>query len=369
MNQKGFDRVAILGAGNGAHAFAAHLGMLGKEVNIYNKFPEEIAAIKEKGAVTVEGILEGVGPVNKVTTDMAAAVTGVEVIMVVVPAFAHRFMAETLAPHLEEKQIIVINPGRTGGALEFSQILRQSGVKVQVKVAETQTLLYACRISGPARVAVKGIKREVALAAFPARDTQAVLDRIKPVLPQFIAAANVLETSLDNIGAVFHPAPVLLNTGRIESRTPFKFYVEGMTETVTKAMEKIDKERIAVAKALGIEMESAADWIKRVYGSEGETLHDLLHNTEAYHGIDGPKTMQVRYILEDISTGLVPIASLGEVLGVATPASRVMVDLSCILYDKDFWGIGRNVDNLGLGGLERDEMLRFVTEGLKNQER
>ena len=369
MNQKGFDRVAILGAGNGAHAFAAHLGMLGKEVNIYNKFPEEIAAIKEKGAVTVEGILGGVGPVNKVTTDMAAAVTGVEVIMVVVPAFAHRFMAETLAPHLEEKQIIVINPGRTGGALEFSQILRQSGVKVQVKVAETQTLLYACRISGPARVAVKGIKREVALAAFPARDTQAVLDRIKPVLPQFIAAANVLETSLDNIGAVFHPAPVLLNTGRIESRTPFKFYVEGMTETVTKAMEKIDKERIAVAKALGIEMESAADWIKRVYGSEGETLHDLLHNTEAYHGIDGPKTMQVRYILEDISTGLVPIASLGEVLGVATPASRVMVDLSCILYDKDFWGIGRNVDNLGLGGLERDEMLRFVTEGLKNQER
>ncbi|HHW91145.1 MAG TPA: NAD(P)-binding domain-containing protein [Firmicutes bacterium] len=365
LAQEGFKRVAILGAGNGAHAFAAHLGMLGKEVNIYNKFPEELAAIKEKGAVEVEGVLEGVGPVNKVTTDIAEAVAGAEIILVVVPAFVHRFMAQALAPHLVDGQIITIHPGRTGGVLEFAQVLKESGLKADVKIAEAQTLLYACRISGPARVAVKGLKKEVAVAAFPARDTQAVLDRLCPVLPQFKAAANVLVTSLDNIGAIFHPTTVLLNTGRIESKIPFKFYVDGMTETVTKALAKVDSERVAIARALGIEMESAAQWLRRVYGSEGENLHQLLHNTKAYWDIAAPTSMQVRYVLEDIPTGLVPFASLGESLGVPTPACRAMVDLACILYDRDFWAEGRTVANLGLAGLNREEMLHFVTEGFR----
>ncbi|MGI6142416.1 MAG: NAD/NADP octopine/nopaline dehydrogenase family protein [bacterium] len=365
MAQEGFKRAAILGAGNGAHAFAAHLGMLGVEVNIYNKFPEELAAIKERGAVEAEGVLEGVGPIRRATTDIAEAVEGAEVILVVVPAFVHRFMAEILAPHLVDGQVITLHPGRTGGALEFARVLEQAGLKAKVKVAEAQTLLYACRISGPARVAVKGMKREVAVAAFPARDTQAVLERLCPVLPQFIPAANVLETSLDNIGAIFHPTTVLLNTGRIESKIPFKFYVDGMTETVTKALAKVDSERVAIARALGIEMESAAQWLRRVYGSEGENLHQLLHNTKAYWDIAAPTSMQVRYVLEDIPTGLVPIASLGESLGVPTPACRAMVDLACILYDRDFWAEGRTVANLGLAGLNREEMLHFVTEGFR----
>ena len=365
MVQGGFKRAAILGAGNGAHAFAAHLGMLGVEVNIYNKFPEELAAIRERGAVEAEGALEGVGPVNKATTDIAEAVAGAEVILVVVPAFAHRFMAEALAPHLVDGQVITLHPGRTGGALEFARVLEERGVKARVMIAEAQTLLYACRISGPARVSVKGMKREVAVAAFPARDTGAVLERLRPVLPQFIPAANVMETSLDNIGAVFHPATVLLNTGRIEGKVSFKFYVDGMTETVTKTLAKIDGERVAVARALGLEMETAADWLRRVYGSRGETLHELLHNTRAYQEIAGPTSMQVRYVLEDIPTGLVPIASLGESLGVATPACRTMVDLACLLYDRDFWAEGRTVQNLGLAGLNREEMLQFVTEGFR----
>lgn len=361
--EKGFKRAAILGAGNGAHAFAAHLGMLGIEVNIYNKFPEELTAIRERGAVEAEGVLEGVGPVNKVTTDMAEAVAGAQVIFVVVPAFAHRFMAEALAPHLEDGQVVTIHPGRTGGALEFAQVLARSGLKAKVKIAEAQTLLYACRISGPARVSIKGLKKGVPVAAFPASDTPAVLERLKPVLPQFTAAANVLETSLDNIGAVFHPTTVLLNTGRVESGVPFKFYVDGMTETVTKALEKIDRERVAVARALGIEMETAAQWLRRVYGSEGETLYELLHSTKAYQEIAAPTTMQVRYVLEDIPTGLVPIASLGAALGVPTPACRAMVDLACVLYERDFWAEGRTVENLGLAGLDREGLLHFVTTG------
>ena len=163
-------KVAILGAGNGAHAIAGHLGLKAVPVRLYNKFEEEIVAIQKQGGVTVEGVVEGFGPVELVTSDPALVVGWADLIMVVVPAFAHRVMAETCAPHLHDGQIVVLNPGRTGGALEFANVLRDKGVRAQVRVAEAQSLVYACRLSGPAQVQIKGIKHQVPLAAFPATD-------------------------------------------------------------------------------------------------------------------------------------------------------------------------------------------------------
>ncbi|HID87154.1 MAG TPA: NADP transhydrogenase subunit alpha, partial [Anaerolineae bacterium] len=55
-------KVAILGAGNGAHAMAGHLGMKGFPIRLYNKFEEEIVAMRERGGVTMEGAVEGFGP-------------------------------------------------------------------------------------------------------------------------------------------------------------------------------------------------------------------------------------------------------------------------------------------------------------------
>ena len=44
--------VAILGAGNGAHAMAGHLALKGFTVRLYNKFEEEIVQLREQGGVT-----------------------------------------------------------------------------------------------------------------------------------------------------------------------------------------------------------------------------------------------------------------------------------------------------------------------------
>lgn len=50
-------------------------------------------------------------------------------ILIVVPAFAHKELAEKMVPFLEDGQIIVLNPGRTGGALEFYNVLKSKGLK------------------------------------------------------------------------------------------------------------------------------------------------------------------------------------------------------------------------------------------------
>ncbi len=353
-------KVSVLGAGNGAHAMAGHLALKGLPVKLYNKFEHEIVPMQERGGVHLEGAVEGFGSLDLVSTDIAAVIADADVIMVVVPAFAHRFMAEACAPYLREGQVIVLNPGRTAGALEFAHVLRQQGAKAHVVVAEAQTLIYACRISGPARVRIMGIKKEVPLAALPAGDTVAALSVVNDLYPQFVPAANVLETSLDNIGAVFHPATMVLNANRIEAGEEFDFY-QGMTPMVTSFLEVIDAERMAVAEAYGVRVESAKEWLVRAYeGISGDTLYERIQSNCAYAGLKAPKTLNARYLTEDVPYSLVPIVSLAEAAGMKTPASRGIVDIACGLLKRDFWAEGRNLERLGLAGMTVKEIHALV---------
>ena len=358
-------RVGILGAGNGAQAIAGHLGLEGIPVRLYSKFEQEIVAIREQGGTTLEGVVAGFGPVALATTDPGPVVGWADLIMVVVPAFAHRFMAETCAPYLHEGQIVLLNPGRTGGALEFARVLSESHVGCRVRVAEAQTLLYACRLAGQARVRIMGIKRQVLLAALPASDTPDVLEAITPLYPQFRPAANVLETSLDNIGAVFHPGTVVLNASRIEAGERFEFYWD-MTISVTRFLEAIDRERLAVAAAYGITLDSTRDWLLKSYeGVTGDTLYERIHSNQAYKGIKAPTSLEVRHILEDVPTGLVPIASLGALAGVSTPACRAVTDIRAVLLERDFWQEGRSAENLGLAGMDIEEIREVFSTGFR----
>lgn len=112
--------IAVLGAGNGAHAFAGDLALRGYRVRLYNKFPHEIVDLQAAGGVTMEGTLEGFGALDLIATEIEPVVASADIIFVVVPAIAHAFMAEQCAPFLRDGQVVLLNPGRTGGALEFA---------------------------------------------------------------------------------------------------------------------------------------------------------------------------------------------------------------------------------------------------------
>jgi opine dehydrogenase len=335
--------------------------MEGISVRLYNKFEEEIVAMREQSGVTVTGMMEGFGSIELVTTDPEPVVSWADILMVVVPAFAHRLMAETCAPFLRDGQILILNPGRTGGALEFANTMRERGVRAQVTVAEAQTLVYACRRLGPALVRIAGIKKQVRLAAFPTTETAAVIEAVRPLYPQFRPAAHVLETSFDNIGAVFHPGTVVLNANRIEAGEDFEFY-RSMTPSVTRFLEIIDQERLSVARAFGVQLDSAREWLQKSYeGVVGGSLYERIHSNPAYEGIKAPTSLAVRHLLEDVPTGLVPLSSLGALADVPTPACRAVTDISCGLLDCDFWAEGRNAHNLGLSGMSVEEIRAFVT--------
>ena len=64
---------------------------------------------------------------------------------------------------LQPDQIVMLNPGRTCGALEVRQVIAENGGPADAVVVEAQTLVYACRRNAT-EVHVFGLKDEVACA-------------------------------------------------------------------------------------------------------------------------------------------------------------------------------------------------------------
>jgi opine dehydrogenase len=357
--------IAVLGAGHAGRALAADLARRGAAVRLWNRTPAHVAEIAAVGGIELEGEVGGFGRLHLVTADMAEALDGVDLIMVCVPAFAHRDVAATCAPHLSDGQAVVLNPGRTFGALEFVHELRLRECDATVTVAETATFIFASRTSGPAQSRILRIKHAVPLAAIPDERTEAVVAALTPWYPQFTAAASTLDTSFANVGAVVHPAITLLNTARIENtHGRFDFYVDGVSAGVAHVLEAVDRERLAVANLLGVSVRSMREWLESAYRAVGSTLHEAIQANEGYRGILAPPSMDNRYILEDVPFSMVPMASAGESFGLKPRAIGAVVELASIVYETNFWTHGRTLASLGLEGLSPGEIQRIATNGL-----
>lgn len=353
----------VAGAGNGGLAMAGHLGIMGFPVSLYNRTEERLAGVRWHGGVEVEGEVTGFGPVRLATADIGEALEGTDVVMVVTPATAHAPLARTMAPFLRDGQIVLLNPGRTGGALEFRKILLDLGITARPVVAEAQTFIYASRALNRHTARIFRIKNEVPVATLPSYWIPETLAVLRGAFPQFTAGGNVLATSMENIGAVFHPALTILNAGWIEeTKGDFEYYLQGITPSVAKVLERIDQERLEVARALGVRSVSAREWLYLSYDSPGRDLHEAIHHTEAYRGIKAPPTIAHRYVWEDVPMSLVPIVSIGAELGVSTPTTQMVVQLGSLLHDRDYAAEGRTAERLGLAGLSLKEIHRIVAD-------
>ncbi len=358
----------VIGAGHGGKAMAAHLALMGYSVTLYNRTPENIKTIKARKGIELEsfpGGPHGFAKLKKCTSDLKEALSDAHVVMVVVPSSAHREIAQHCAPHLKDGQIIILHPGRTCGAIEFAKVLRDTNCSANVIVAEAETFIYASRSTGPAQVRIFSIKDAVPLAALPATHTQKVLDVINDAYPQFIDGGNVLQTGLDNMGAIFHPALTILNAGWIEStKGSFQFYIDGVTPSTARVLEVLDRERVTIAAALGIRATTALEWLKMAYDAKGENLYEAIHANPGYYGIMAPPRLEHRYIFEDVPMSLVPIAALGKRYGVETRAIESIIHLACIIHRTDYWRRGRILEKLGLEHFSVSELTRYVNEGV-----
>lgn len=361
------NRVAVIGAGHGGLAVAGHLAVRGREVRLCDSNPAVIEPVARAGAIELSGKEEGRGAVALATTSVAEAAREADIVMVVVPGDRHGAVAEALAPCVADGQLIVLHPGGAGGALEFAATFARHGLRAAPLLAEVESFTYGSKTVGPAHAHIATVKLQNRVAALPARDTDRVLAALREDFPQFVAARTVLETSLNHMNAMLHVATMVMNAGWIEAtKGDFEFYRDGLSPTVAGIIEAVDAERMAVSRALGAGARPLRAWIRETYQVEGPTLFDTIQtlNATVYKTSRAPGSLTSRYLTEDVPTGLVPIAALGEAAAVPTPLTRLLVDFTSRMHHVDYWRTGRTLDRMGLTGRTRDQIARLVEEGL-----
>ena len=341
-------KVTVIGAGNSGYAMAAHLSKFGNEVTLWNRSRSTISTIMETKVIHCTGIVHGAISIHKITDDIAEALIDPDIILITTPSSSHKDLAELIAKNLNKSTVIILNPGRTFGALEFEYIFNQYNREYAQVIAETQTIIYTCRKMGDDGVNIIAMKDSVLVAGIGDVSNEEIISRFPTCIQEYFhPAESIVQTSIGNVGMILHCAPMLLNVGWTENKFHnYRYYHDGVSPTVSKFIEQIDRERIEVSAALGYKVESTKDWFIRTYHVEGEDLYECIQNNKAYETINAPTSLEHRYILEDIPCGLVPLEAMGIKLGIDMTYTSLTIDLASRLMDINFRETGRNLTYL-----------------------
>ncbi|MCL1809703.1 MAG: NAD/NADP octopine/nopaline dehydrogenase family protein [Clostridiales bacterium] len=358
-------KAAVLGSGNGGCAAAYDLSKFGFGVRLFDfpEFPENIEAVSRAGGIHAPGEADGFAEVEYAGHDMEKAMAGAELVFAVGPAYSTEPFGKACRQYAKAGQKFIVCPGSCGGGVVFKRALGAELTDSGIVVAETSTLPYAVRVLEPGKIHIYlRLKGGVLLAALPSSETGRVIDLLKPVFPCLSPAKNVLQTALQNANPVIHPTVTLLNAANVErTRGGFLFYEEGVTSAVGNVIEAVDKERIAIGKALGITV--VPDPVQG--GKQGYMLEENYSTgyskAPGFAGIKAQSDLRNRYLMEDVGYGLVFFSNLGKQLGVATPVMDSIIQLASVLLKKDFAGEkARTMESMGLSGYsakELDELL------------
>jgi opine dehydrogenase len=358
--------VAILGAGHGGQALAAYLAHQGHRVALWNRSPSRLAAVAALGRIhlSLRNSTAVHAPIAIASSSLSTVLSAARLVLVAVPASGHADVARRCAPLLRDGQAVLLLPGRTGGALEFRQVLRAAGCDARILLGEASTFPIASRSIGPAESVIFGVKGQVLTAALPSVHTLELVAAYRPLLPMLAPGRSVLHTGFANLGAILHPVITLLNAARIQRGECFDFYAEGVTPRVADVLAAADAERLRIARAYGVAAGSLTQWIAETYDHHADTVLDAVRENPAYRGIKAPDTLIHRYLLEDVPTGLIPLIELGRTAGVAAPVLEGLVDLARLVLGSERWLRPRTRAALGLESLGVAGVRAFVDRGL-----
>jgi opine dehydrogenase len=360
-------KIAVLGGGNGSFAAAGDFALSGHEVRLWRRDTEQVAAHRAAGSGILVRDHNGRHDVtlSLVTTDIAEAVSGVELILCPAPAFAQDDIARRLAPHLRDGQVVFLPPA-TFGSMIFAQAARAAGNPAKASFAETGTLPWLTRKHGAFEVAITIRAKRLPVGIFPLHQAPHALEVIGRAFPDVIEpCGDALSGALMNAGCIIHPPLIVMNAGPIEHFERWDIHKEGTQAAIRRVTDALDAERIAVREALGYGAPHFP--LAHHYAKEGEIWmygrgsHDRL--TESGDWRERIVLTEHRYMREDLRLGLSLLVSVAGLASVATPLAKAFLAIGGAICGEDFAQSGRTLETLGLGKLHKAELQTLLREG------
>jgi opine dehydrogenase len=324
-------RALILGAGNCGLLAAVYFYRRGCDVLCYTRNPEK-AAVLNRGPLPVEGVIQAECPLRAVT-DIDEAMDFASLILVCTPGNAHRAVFETIRGRFRKGQILLILNGNFG-AYEARVILADDIRKNQLCVGETASQPFLGTFTG-SLLQARAVKEALSLAGLSPEDTVALGNAIAPYWNRINFLETVLDTSLSGANPLIHAALAAFNITRIENGEEF-FILAQAPDRAIHYIEQLDLERQKLGKALGLTPVPLLQELLSFWPGSYTSLAGLFRNHPLYSKNTGPRTLDHRFINEDIPYGIMPIRALGRLAGVDTPYAAALEQLLCLYLGTKF---------------------------------
>lgn len=364
--------ITIVGSGHGGSTAAACLARDGHQVSMLklsNQPNEHFAKLEETKCITLkEGDEQQTVLLHAVTRNPAEVIPQADIILIYYVSNYHKSLASALAPHLHKHQTVYICPGYLGSLYFLNELKRIGRTEDAPLFVEGETLPYSCRITNPGEVTLYSENYGHPIASLPADRVQEACHTLRPVLGNCIPRETIAEVALHNPNLIMHTVGIALNAAYIEnSEGQFSMYTEGFTPSTWKVANELDQEKMDMLEKIGSKRRSYIEEFKvRTFTNPENQTDDEAFAIYADSVKDlHTKSVNNRYITEDVPMGLGLLHSLGKHLGLPTPVADSIITLAGTMVGDDYFRDARTVEELGFENAE--ELLSFISPNKTSQ--
>ena len=356
-------KVAVIG--NTARAIgavcASDLTLAGHEVS-FTVFPEQgdqIPAVRKAGGFTIEEGAEhlvckktGFAKLARICDTPAEALKDAEAVLVEVDIHQLEAKFTEMAPHFAKGAVVHVQSHGYWPAARLTPLLRKAG-RPDIIVTEAPAPTHAARYNGTV-VTPKGLRKGIQVATVPASRSGEALAALKPLFPDFTAATSVLQTGLENLNLIVHPAMVLPAIGMMERAKldgkKIGFYQECVVPAAGVLGDALDAERKLVCEAYGVEHTPMAKAIDHYYGFKANNFYEAMHNPVYKSFPPFQPDIWREWEAVDLPYAIVPCVQLAEQAGIAVPLHRAFGEILGVLLGMDAWTCGPSLADMDLVG-------------------
>lgn len=362
-------KICIIGAGNAGCIHAFKLTEFGHEVRLVKTsrsiHDEYFDHIQNSGKITaIDDTNQGAETtqsISLITRDIKAGISGAEIVLILTQTLQHEHIARLIAPHLADGQLILIVPGNLGS------IILARHINTNVIIGEGESTIFDGRIENDMKVHVHFKNVRNAISFLPSSLADEALSIAKHIIDTYgYKRNNVIETALHNPNLIVHTVGTIMSAPRIEKmKGDFWMYRESFSPAVWNLIHCLDDEKNRTIVRYGGEPLDYLDACK--FRNEKDLQKDgidVFRMYAAIGGSQGPASLNVRFLFEDVPNGLCLLSSLANKAGVDTPVCNAMITVASSLMKTNFWNGARTLERLGLADWSIEEIRGYIDTGI-----
>jgi opine dehydrogenase len=338
--------IGIAGTGGIGLASGVVCRGAGRGVVVWSPRGDSAAALRA-APLEARGVIEASVRVRVATS--AAELAAAPVLLIAVPVNGHKAVMDNLLPHLDSGHTVIVSSMASLSALYLYEQAARRGI--DITVAGMGTTVLTARRTGAAQVQVMTRRSELGISAVPCSRIDVVLKLCAELFGDvFVAQENCLASTLTNINPVAHGPLALFNWTRIERAENWPQY-HYMTPQVAQVILRLDAERLALARAFGVQVRTIEEHFAKSFGTAAPDLPEIAAELHAKRGgPPGPTDTSTRFLAEDMPFGLAFCVALGRIADVPMPATRTILDSASLVVGRDLAADNDLIGALGLPG-------------------